>query len=85
MSAAQFYDTKDKRSMFYLPLSEQAHDEFQQLSLQMNSNHLSLDIDIWAYEWGESFTSARYYKHIHASFMRCLLSSGFGIQLHDES
>jgi hypothetical protein len=33
----------------------------------MNSNHLSLDRDIWAYEWGDSFTSARYYKHIHAS------------------
>jgi hypothetical protein len=28
MSAAQFYNIEDKRSLFYLPLCEQAHDEF---------------------------------------------------------
>jgi hypothetical protein len=33
----------------------------------MNLNHLTLDRDIWAYDWGDSFTSARYYKHIHSS------------------
>jgi hypothetical protein len=32
----------------------------------MSSNSLSLDGDIWAYDWGDSYTSARYYKHIHA-------------------
>jgi hypothetical protein len=46
MSAAQFYNTKDKSTLFYLPLSQQAHDEFLQLSLQMITNSLSLDRDI---------------------------------------
>jgi hypothetical protein len=46
MSAAQFYNTKDKSAMFYLPISQQAHDEFLQLSLQMITNSLSLDRDI---------------------------------------
>jgi hypothetical protein len=66
LSASQFYQTEDKGTLFQLPLSEQAYDEFNQLSLQMASCPLSLDRDLWGYDWGDSFTSIRYYKHIHA-------------------
>jgi hypothetical protein len=31
ISASQFYQTDDKSTLFYLPLSEQAHEEFNQL------------------------------------------------------
>jgi hypothetical protein len=66
LSASQFYQTEDKGTLFQLPLSEQAYDEFNQLSLQMASCPLSLDRDLWGYDWGDSFTSIKYYKHIHA-------------------
>jgi hypothetical protein len=52
MSAAQFYSTEDKGTLFYLPHSEQAYEEFTQLSLQLSANTLSLDKDHWAYDWG---------------------------------
>jgi hypothetical protein len=67
ISASQFYQTEDKGTLFYLPLSDQAYEEFNQLSLQMASSPLSLDRDLWSYDWGDSFTSLRYYKHLHAN------------------
>jgi hypothetical protein len=67
MSASQFYQTEDKGTLFHLPLSEKAYEEFNQLSLQMDSSPLSLDRDLWGYDWGDSFTSIRYYKNIHAN------------------
>jgi hypothetical protein len=33
----------------------------------MDSSPLSLDRDLWGYDWGDSFTSIRYYKNIHAN------------------
>jgi hypothetical protein len=66
MSASLFYNTDDRSSLFYLPLSEQAYDEYNQLNHLIAANPLSLDRDLWVYDWGDSYTSARYYKHIHA-------------------
>jgi hypothetical protein len=66
MSASLFYNTADRRSLFYLPLSEQAYEEYNQLNHLIAANPLSLDRDLWVYDWGDSYPSARYYKHIHA-------------------
>jgi hypothetical protein len=49
LSAADVYATQDKSSLFYLPLSEQAHYEYQQLLSEIGSNPLSIDSDMWSY------------------------------------
>ena len=65
-SATEVYGQQDLLSMFYLPLSSQAYDEFQDLTTKMAMNPLSIDDDKWSYPWGPIFSAARYYRHLHA-------------------
>ena len=65
MSAAEVYGHPDMLSLFYLPLSEQAFEEFQELSAKMELGPLSLENDRWIYSWGTQFSAAQYYKHVH--------------------
>jgi hypothetical protein len=51
MSASLFYNAVDRRSLFYLPLSEQAYEEYNQLNHLIAANPLSLDRDLWVYDW----------------------------------
>jgi hypothetical protein len=43
MSASHFYNIEDRGSLFYLPLFEQAYEEYNQLSLLLSANPLSLE------------------------------------------
>ena len=72
-SAAEVYEAEDLSSLFYLPLSAQAYQELVDLSAAMQASPLSMDRDAWVYVWGPVYTSARYYKHLHAEV------SGLGI------
>jgi hypothetical protein len=65
MSVADYFEAVDRINLFYLPLSTEAFHEFQQLEMLLHSNQLSADRDVWVYSWGDSYTSARCYKHMH--------------------
>ena len=67
-SASEVYGLQDLLSLFYLPLSEQAYEEFQDLSAKMVLSPLSLDEDKWVYCWGSQYSAAQYYKHIHQHY-----------------
>ncbi|TVU31706.1 hypothetical protein EJB05_23404, partial [Eragrostis curvula] len=50
-------------SLFHLPLSVEAYNQFQQLDILMQGVQLTEDSDLWLYIWGNSnFTSAKAYK-----------------------
>jgi hypothetical protein len=65
MSVADYFEAVDRINLFYLPLSTEAFHEFQQLEMLLHSNQLSANRDVWVYSWGDSYTSARSYKHMH--------------------
>ena len=65
LSAAEVYGEEDLLSLFYLPLSEQAYQEYNELTLIMQSSPLSLDQDSWTYDWGPVYSSAKYYNKLH--------------------
>jgi hypothetical protein len=65
-SAASVFAHDDITSLFHLPLSSVAFAELNQLQQIMRDNPLSDQEDIWTYCWGERYTSAKFYKHIHA-------------------
>jgi hypothetical protein len=60
LSAAQVFDTDDLVSLFHLPLSRVAFEEFGQLQLLMHGNSLTDQNDIWKYCWGNKYTSAKF-------------------------
>ena len=64
-SASEVYGQQDLLSLFYLPLSDRAYEEFQDLSAKMVLRLLSLDDDKWVYCWGSEYSAAKYYKHQH--------------------
>jgi hypothetical protein len=66
LSAAQVYNKEDFSSLFYLPLSREAFDEYSQLQQMMSSNGISDQPDEWVCCWGGRYTSAKFYKHIHS-------------------
>jgi hypothetical protein len=66
VSAVIAFEQEDISSMFHLPLSHAAFSELGQLQQLMHDNPLSLEEDSWTYCWGERYTSAKFYKHIHA-------------------
>ena len=65
LSAAEVYSEEDLLSLFYLPLSDQAFQEFEELKGLMLSSPLSGDQDSWTYEWGPVYSSAKFYKQLH--------------------
>jgi hypothetical protein len=48
-----------------LPLSAQAYQELVQLQQLMQDNPLTQGNDQWAYCWGDKYSSASFYRHIH--------------------
>jgi hypothetical protein len=64
LSAAEVY-SNDLMDLFYRPISAQAYQELQELQVIMSANPLSDQKDLWSYAWGEQYTSAQFYKHIH--------------------
>jgi hypothetical protein len=66
LSAAQVFDTEDLVSLFHLPLSRVAFEELGQLQLLMHGNRLTDQNHIWKYCWGNKYTSAKFYDHIHS-------------------
>jgi hypothetical protein len=66
VSAEFVFGQEDLSSMFHLPLLHAAFDELGQLQQLLHDNPLSSQEDSWTYCWGERYTSAKFYTHIHA-------------------
>jgi hypothetical protein len=65
LSTRQAYLMEDMMDLFYLPLSNQAFGEFNELQALMQANPLSDQMDVWSYSWGSKYTSAQFYAYIH--------------------
>jgi hypothetical protein len=64
---------------FHLPLSDEAYDQFCELTAILQSLQLSENNDAWSYIWGNyNFSSQKVYKHLLGikQFTQCL--NGFG-------
>jgi hypothetical protein len=75
LTAEEVYDCHDLAELFHLPLSMQAYQEMQELSLAMNLQPLSAANDSWVYSWGPIYTASRYYKQLHAHLVALPISS----------
>ncbi|CAO2201894.1 unnamed protein product [Urochloa humidicola] len=70
ISVAKFFEAPHTAQHFHLPLSDEAHQEYQELQniiqdLQMNEE----EKDKWFYIWGsEKYTSRNYYNHRYKNF-----------------
>jgi hypothetical protein len=69
MSVASMFMHEDITTFFQLPLSTVAFSELDQLQHLMQNNPLMDKEDSWTYCWGERYTSAKFYKHIHSHIM----------------
>jgi hypothetical protein len=53
---------------FHLPLSAQAHDQLQQLSILVSNRPAVGNLDLWSYSWGNAkFSTAKAYKSLVGS------------------
>ena len=59
VSAAVVCETQDMASLFHLPLSSQAYDEFCELQRLKDSFPLPGGKDVWNYQWGDSYQIGR--------------------------
>jgi hypothetical protein len=66
VSAAEAYSTVELEDMFYLPLSTIAYQELQELKQVMETNLVLDQQDVWSYCWGPKYTTAQFYRKIHA-------------------
>jgi hypothetical protein len=78
MSAFEVYNREDITSIFYLPLSQPAFAELQELMLIMQGNPITDAKDKWSYVWGpntllRSFTST--FMHI-SKCLKCIIGYG---------
>jgi hypothetical protein len=60
-SAAAVFNLDDITTLFYIPLSQSAYQELQELQYIMQSNVPSEQQDVWSYAWGHKYTSAKFY------------------------
>jgi hypothetical protein len=67
ISMASFLEEVDMTEHFYLPLSEQAYQEFQELQqLVQDTQVRNEDNDQWHYIWGShKYTSKSFYNHLY--------------------
>ena len=57
-SVQNFLDADDKSEFFHVPLSIEAHDQYQQMITELQNIQPSHNKDVWNYIWGSSlFTS----------------------------
>jgi hypothetical protein len=74
--------TPEFHSLFHLPLSSEAYNQFLQLTSDVQGLQLSDLSDAWSYIWGSSFFSERELTHISlVTGMSIVLLSGYGDQL----
>jgi hypothetical protein len=66
LSAAQVYGVQDISTMFYLPLSTTAFEEFNLLQRLMADHTISDQKDEWTYTWGTQYKASKFYVHIHS-------------------
>jgi hypothetical protein len=66
ISVSAVYQLGNLHSLFYLPMSQPAHLEFQTLESLMQDNPLLQQKDEWTYCWGKSYSAKRFYDHIHS-------------------
>jgi hypothetical protein len=58
--------TEDLDSIFMLPLSQQAFDEFQQLQVEIQEFHFEEhEKDSWHPTWGDNYNSKKFYSTIY--------------------
>ena len=54
-SVSQVYETQELSSLFYLPLSNQAFEEFNIQQQALVTSPLSSEHDVWTYPWGSEY------------------------------
>jgi hypothetical protein len=65
ISAKHAYECDDIVTLFHLPLSQRAFEELGEVQSLLLGNPVSLQEDVWVYSWGDKYTSANFYQHIH--------------------
>jgi hypothetical protein len=68
ISVKEFCFAVDISDIFHLPLSPEAFQQFQQI--QQFTQQLSLsqsNNDVWTFQWGDCYTSRKYYKFVYRS------------------
>lgn len=68
ITVQQFCQTENMLSLFHLPLSEEAFQQYHDLGLIINGLQLQQKPDQWTYIWGSAlFSSSKVYKHLYGS------------------
>jgi hypothetical protein len=68
ISVKDFCSANDISDIFHLPVSPEAFQQFQQvqhLTQQMNLSQSTNDV--WTFQWGDLYTSRKYYKFVYRS------------------
>jgi hypothetical protein len=65
-SASKVFLTEDLSSLFHLPLSRAACDEFHQMQAILQDFQSLEQNDVWTYCWGDKYSAACFYSHIHS-------------------
>ena len=64
----QFLAAEDKSIFFHVPLSIEAHEQYQMMTSELDDIHLTQSKEIWSYIWGSSlFASNKAYSHLLGS------------------
>jgi len=67
-SVKEIMQTENLDEIFFLPLSQQAHEEFQHLQNRLQNLPYNVTaMDHWAPVWGNRYTSRRFYHHIFSN------------------
>jgi hypothetical protein len=68
LTVQQVAQTSNVLDLFYLPLSDEAYQQFQELLQLLNDLHLQAEPDQWTYIWGSSgFSPKKAYMHLTGS------------------
>jgi hypothetical protein len=82
ISVSQAAVAQELDSLFNLPLSQQAFEEFQRLNDILTTVHLDSQAnDSWVYQWGNNiYSSRKFYKMAFQNIPAHLFSIGYGNQ-----
>jgi hypothetical protein len=68
LSVKEFCSTIDILDNFHLPLSPEAFQQYQEIQhLTQEINLIQNTNDVWTYQWGDYFSSRKYYKFVYRS------------------
>ena len=65
----EFMAVEDKSDFFHIPLSVEAHDQYQLLLSELEGIQLNQIKDKWSYIWGSNFASSKAYKQLLGSIL----------------